>query len=160
MVMYSRQGSSGASAVGLRSNADPVAAGAHRFFWSAPNAVLPAAPCTISIATRRSFFGAANARAGAIASRNGSAIVAPSPFRTVRRSRCFCVMKFISLYGPPKATLPSLPLTDRVTRPIVNSGLVATPCTNADIFRFFFSASRMTRRTAHMSGPSMRRPSA
>ena len=45
-------------------------------------------------------------------------------------------------------------------RPIVNSGLVATPCTNDEIFRLRFSASRMMRRTAHMSFASMRRPSA
>ena len=54
MVRYSRQGSSGDNAVTLRSNADPVAAGAHRFF-ERPNAVLPAEPCTISIATRRTL---------------------------------------------------------------------------------------------------------
>src|SRR5687767_15215860 len=56
MVMYSRHGSRGARALGLRSNADPAVAGAHRLLV-APKAVLPAEPCTISMATRRSFFG-------------------------------------------------------------------------------------------------------
>ena len=58
------------------------------FFFS-PNVVLPAAPCTISMAISRSLRADAASfahavPAGAIASRNGSAIVAPRPFRTVR----------------------------------------------------------------------------
>src|SRR5688500_11145831 len=52
IVRYLRYGSSDASAVGLRSNVDPSAAGDHRFMV-APSALHPAAPCTISIATKR-----------------------------------------------------------------------------------------------------------
>src|SRR5262245_41257046 len=131
MVMYSRHGSSGDIDVGLRSNADPDAAGAHRFFCR-PKAVLPADACTISIATRRTLFGAANARAGAMASRNGNAMAAPMPFSIVRRSRFLFVMKFMGY-------LSAAVLTGAATRPIVNKGLVATPWTNAEIFRPFFS---------------------
>src|SRR5688500_5377211 len=92
MVMSLRNGSSGARLPGDRSNARPNSAGAHMFFLM-PNAVLPAEPCTISIAARRILPRAAcaEARAGTIASRNGSAIVTPAALRTVRRDNCFCV---------------------------------------------------------------------
>src|SRR5437868_1485212 len=68
----------------------------------APNAVAPATPWTISIAIRRTGGPPAapaladGAAAGAIASRNGSAIETPSPFRTVRRARCLPV-RYIAL---------------------------------------------------------------
>ena len=53
---------------------------------------LPAEPCTISMQTNRTFGAAADARpAGVIASSSGSAMLAPRPFRTVRRERCFPV---------------------------------------------------------------------
>ena len=94
-VRYSRNGSSGLRLVGLRSKSRPTPAGAQRFFLI-PSAVLPADPCTISIATRRTFLFAAAApktdRAGTIASSNGSARVAPIPLSTVRRGRCLFVM--------------------------------------------------------------------
>ena len=55
-----------------------VAAGDHRCFC-APIGALPAAPCTISMATKRSFLPAAapcaNVLAGTIASSIGSAMV-------------------------------------------------------------------------------------
>src|SRR4030095_13694664 len=38
-------------------------------------------------------------RAGTIASRNGSAIVTPTPLRTARRERCFCVMYMVALFS-------------------------------------------------------------
>src|SRR5262249_39123980 len=82
--------------VGDNSYADPTAAGDQRFRF-APKFVLPAAPCTISMATSRMRFAADAAPwasalpAGTIASRKGSAIVAPIPFRTVRLGRCFFV---------------------------------------------------------------------
>src|SRR5437868_103339 len=94
IVRSLRNGSSGARLVPDRSNSRPIPAGAQRFFFT-PIAVLPAAPCTISIATSRIFFDdpaavvAYAVPAGVIASRNGSATVMPIPFRTVRRERCF-----------------------------------------------------------------------
>src|SRR3954453_7128158 len=91
IVMYSRNGSSDLSAVGARSNDVPVAAGDQRFIF-APSSLQPAAPCTISIATRRvasvpaaAPFRRLNALAGSIASRNGRAKVAPIPRTKVRR---------------------------------------------------------------------------
>src|SRR5260370_1102347 len=62
--------------------------------------VLPAAPCTISMAARR-VFGAAvvllkGVWAGSIASSNGSTTDPPSPRRTMRRERCFFVINISS----------------------------------------------------------------
>ena len=76
------------------------AAGDHRFFCSADRA-LPAEPCTISMATKRSFCPSARlartiVRAGTIASSSGSAIVTPMPFSTVRREMCLLVMNIRS----------------------------------------------------------------
>src|SRR6185436_8336329 len=73
----------------VRSKSRPTPAGAQRFF-RAPISELPAEPCTISTQIRRIFRSAARSPrpAGAIASRNGSAIVAPTPLRTARRDRC------------------------------------------------------------------------
>ena len=90
IVRCSRNGSSGARLLGLRSNADPVASGDQRNFV-APIAVAPAEPCTISMAASRTFPDAAFAAApaGTMASRNGSATVTPRPFRAVRREMCF-----------------------------------------------------------------------
>src|SRR4029079_9819973 len=84
--------------LGVRSNVRPTAAGDHRFFAS-PICVLPAAPWTCSMQASRvrpaaAVFASA-VRAGTIASRNGSAIVAPMPRRTVRRLTCFFV-RYIS----------------------------------------------------------------
>src|SRR5689334_11956448 len=88
IVRYLRYGSSETRLVGDRSNADPTSAGAHRFRF-APKFVLPAAPCTISIATNRTRFAPDASRAhavpaGIIASRKGSATAEPSPLRTAR----------------------------------------------------------------------------
>ena len=92
MVMSSRNGSSGFRLLGGGRTRGPLA-GAHRFFLI-PNCVLPADPCTISIAIRRTFLRrlrpvpCAYAReAGSIASRNGSASVTPMPLSIVRRGR-------------------------------------------------------------------------
>jgi hypothetical protein len=61
-----------------------------------PSALLPAAPCTISMQASRDAGAAAvfasSVLAGTIESSNGSANEAPMPFRTVRRERCFFVM--------------------------------------------------------------------
>ena len=70
----------------------------------APHSLQPAAPCTISIAMNRftsvSDLVAAHSRpAGSIASRNGSATVAPNPFSAVRRDMCLPVMT--SMLTPP-----------------------------------------------------------
>jgi hypothetical protein len=76
-------------------------------------AVAPAEPCTISIAARRTLPAAVLAntvRAGAIASRNGSAIVTPMPRRTVRREMCFCVIYIVS----PDTVVPKVPNVPRV----------------------------------------------
>ncbi len=65
-------------------------------FFSRPNFVLPAEPWTISIAAKRTLLAArvfANAvPAGTMASRSGTATVAPMPRNTVRREMCFFVM--------------------------------------------------------------------
>ena len=82
------------AAVQIVQGALPSSAGDQRFF-SRPYLVLPAAPCTISIATRRvlSLPALAHARrAGTIASRNGSATEAPMPRSRVRREKCLFVM--------------------------------------------------------------------
>jgi hypothetical protein len=79
----------------------PVAAGDHMFFW-APIGALPAAPCTISIAMKRSFLPAAaapwakTARAGTIASSSGSAMVTPTPLSTARREMFLLVINIRS----------------------------------------------------------------
>ena len=101
MVMCSRNGSSGCRLLGDRSKSRPTAAGAHMFFLM-PKAVLPAEPWTISMAAKRTLPRAAwaEARAGTIASRNGNAMVTPTPFRTVRRDSCFCV-RYMSAPAKP-----------------------------------------------------------
>ncbi len=65
-----------------------------------PTCVLPADPCTISMATSRVRPVGVSAAvvvhavaAGTMASRNGSAMLAPIPFSTVRRGRHFLAMK-------------------------------------------------------------------
>ena len=75
----------------------PTAAGDQRFF-SRPNLVAPADPCTISMAARRTLPAAVLAntvRAGTIASNIGNAIVTPMPRSTARRDMCFLVMNSI-----------------------------------------------------------------
>src|SRR5688572_31727363 len=71
IVMSLRNGSSGARLLGDKSNARPTSAGAHMFFLM-PKAVLPAEPCTISMAAKRILPRAAcaEARAGTMASRS------------------------------------------------------------------------------------------
>src|SRR5690242_13434587 len=93
MVRYSLYGMSGDRLLGVRSKSRPTAAGAHRFSLI-PICVLPADPCTISMHDSLVLAAAAvraNAPAGTIASRNGSATVTPMPLRTVRRDSRFCV---------------------------------------------------------------------
>ena len=138
---------SGIRLVGDRSKSRPVAAGDHMCFCS-PIAVAPAEPCTISMQasrTRPAAVRASAVRAGTIASRNGRATVTPSPFRTVRRDRCFRVM---NIADPPPLTLlrnatrkpaaqcrPSAVVVAAVSgssgRLIRNAWLATTPCTNA-----------------------------
>src|SRR3954468_22269834 len=61
-----------------------------------PSALLPAAPCTISMQARRETGAAAvfaiEVAAGTIESSSGRASDAPIPLRTVRRETCFLVM--------------------------------------------------------------------
>ena len=172
MVMWSRNGSSGAQALGRRSKSRPTAAGAHRFFLM-PSAVLPAEPCTISIATKRIFRPplarrCERARAGTIASRNGSASVTPMPLRTVRRERCLLrddTSRLLSLSrgsGPRAAGVGRLARYRRFGRPAHpgTPALFTTPRMNADKRLSFFAASRTIARTAGMSAYSTRRPSA
>src|SRR4030095_16000422 len=74
--------------------AAPAPAGDHMFFLM-PYAVLPAEPCTISMVTSRLGRPAALAqvdRPGAIASRKGRLIAAPTPLSTVRRDNVDLVM--------------------------------------------------------------------
>ena len=127
--------------------------------FCSPIAVAPAEPCTISMQasrTRPAAVLASAVRAGTIASRNGRATVAPSPFSTVRRDKCFCVM---NIPISPLASCPIVteldarsecrrgqPRVSAARRPppaavVVASGssarlirkawLATTPCTNA-----------------------------
>src|SRR5688500_9486006 len=113
IVMSSRNGSSGARLLGDRSKARPTSAGAHMFFLM-PKAVLPAEPCTISMAAKRTLprTACAEARAGTMASRNGSAMVTPAALSTVRRDICFWVRYIVSAPAL-KGSDPWLPLTLR-----------------------------------------------
>src|SRR5688572_27448689 len=108
IVMYLRHGSIAESALsGMSSNSRPTAAGAHRCLV-APQLFDPAAPCTDSMQTSRVLLEAAAPAApprvavnGIIASRYGSATVAPSPRRKVRRGigpfvRMFMVFLWVS----------------------------------------------------------------
>ena len=132
-------------AAGLRSKADPVASGDQRNFV-APMAVAPAEPCTISMAASRTFPAAAvfaTAPAGTIASRNGSAMVTPTPLRAVRREMCFCVMNMsapgVLSWGPEVLRLcggyraASVVVSAASSRPIWNAGLFTTPRMNCDM---------------------------
>ena len=104
MVRYFRHGASDGSAPsGISSKFRPTPAGAQRFF-DAPQVFEPAAPCTDSMQTSRVLSAAAapapslpRARSdGCMASRYGSATVAPRLWRNVRRGRgvrvwmCMC----------------------------------------------------------------------
>src|SRR5688572_11463520 len=85
--------------VGVRSKSRPTAAGSHRF-CVAPHSWQPPAPWTCSMQIRRVLSSAAavvdqGRPAGAIAFRNGSPTVAPTPRTKVRRGMCLPVMKFI-----------------------------------------------------------------
>ena len=141
--------------------------------------MLPAQPCTISIATSRSLRAlAANAvPAGTMASSSGSATVAPRPFRTVRLERCFPVMYITllinQLHSPhhvgrpfqgrrrlaPHTTLASLkesPYTSRLKgapyiSDVRNAALFTMPSTNADMRWSRFPAARTIARTVGMS---------
>ena len=99
--------------MGARSNALPVPAGDHMFIF-APSSLQPAAPWTISIATIR-FASApaaadpplrANAVTGIIASRNGSAMVAPMPRTKVRRGSALSVKMRILLISLEETACP------------------------------------------------------
>jgi hypothetical protein len=76
-----------------------VAAGDHMFIF-APKVELPAAPCTISMAARRTLPLAAvlahAVLAGTMASSSGRAAVTPMPLRTVRRERWRLVISMAS----------------------------------------------------------------
>src|SRR5258705_12829654 len=107
IVRYFRQGSSDTSAPsGSSSKFRPTDAGAQRFFV-APHALEPAAPCTDSMATKRVLSAVADApdarrdaNAGTIASRYGSATVAPRPRRKLRRGIGLRVRMFIGCVSP------------------------------------------------------------
>src|SRR5688500_8130193 len=131
MVMSLRNGSSGARLPGDRSKARPNSAGAHMFFLM-PNAVLPAEPCTISMAASRILPRAAcaEARAGTMASRNGSAMVTPAALSTVRRDNCFWVRYIVSAPAGALKCAPTflLPLTlDRFLLPLTLVHLCGPP---------------------------------
>ncbi len=103
IVRYSRNGSSGLRMLDVRSKFWPTPAGAHRFFLI-PIAEQPAEPCTISRHASRVLEPVVLAhavRAGIMASKSGSAIVTPTPFKTARRDMCLCVMTIPVL--PPSA---------------------------------------------------------
>ena len=97
MVRCSRYGSRELRAPLLRSKWRPDSAGAHRCCVP-PQALEPAAPCTISMQTRRVGSSAARVAAdtrpaGCIASRKGRASeAAPTSRRNVRRGMCLPVM--------------------------------------------------------------------
>ena len=163
MVRCSRSGSSGSRLVGVRSKARPVAAGDHMCFCS-PMAVAPAEPCTISMQasrTRPAAVLASAVRAGTIASRNGRATVAPSPFsdgaprqvflrdehpesrlrvRAADRNR-ICWGQAPIAASPwglspcqclaPAATGAVVVASGSSARLIRNASLATTPCTNA-----------------------------
>ena len=85
---------------GIKSKFRPVSSGDHKY-CEAPHSLHPAAPCTISIVT--SLVGVissnicdCNLPAGDIASKNGSAMLAPIPRSIVRLEMWFPVIKFIS----------------------------------------------------------------
>jgi hypothetical protein len=106
IVRCLRYGSSDLSAVGVRSNCRPAAAGDHMFMF-APSSLHPAAPWTISIATRRVRSVTArlpNRPMGTMASSSGSAKVAPRLCTKVRRGRGFPLRKCIGC-GAPRAWL-------------------------------------------------------
>ena len=105
MVTSFLNGSSADRLVCDKSKSRPTFSGAHRFL-DTPNFVLPAQPCTISIATSRTFGADAalasfdhTAPAGSIASSTGRATVTPIPFRTARRDKCFLVIN-MTLISP------------------------------------------------------------
>ena len=95
-------------------------------------------------------------------------MVTPTPFRTVRRDRCFCVMIHSRLLGTSRWKLADRLVQRRrafgpparSARAILNAGLLTTPSTNADILLSFFAASRTIARIIGMSVYSTRRPSA
>ena len=99
IVMWSRQGSSDFRTFASRnSKSRPVAAGAKRC-CSAPHSLQPGTPCTSSMHTSRVGCAAPVAPrkrpAGNMASRRGSATVAPAPRRKVRRGTVLPVRKCI-----------------------------------------------------------------
>src|SRR6188474_2455189 len=71
----------------LSSNPAPTASGVNR---------LMTMPCGTYTNPRRGLCFTLLANAGTIASSNGSATVAPSPRRNVRRPRCFWVMNIVA----------------------------------------------------------------
>ena len=95
MVMSSRKGSSGFRLDGPRSKSRPAAAGAHRC-WVIPHGVLPAEPCTISMATSRTFFARRRLGRGArrrrhrVEERQGQRDAQPLEHRAARKMSCPC----------------------------------------------------------------------
>jgi hypothetical protein len=107
-----------------------------------PSCVLPAHPCTISMHARRVRGRAAVLRntvcAGTIASRNGIAMVAPMPRRTVRLERCLFVMIIATYFArEPRTVVPfmfrfrTVVITSSAFR-IWNGTLVTMARTNAE----------------------------
>ena len=131
MVRCSRYGSSELRAPALRSKSRPALAGAHRC-WVPPQALEPAAPCTISMVMRRvgsraAAVAAETRPAGRIASRNGRARVAvPTSRRNVRRGRCFPVMNMSLSPGLPVSSPEcSVRQSPRLRPPIAACGSTA-----------------------------------
>src|SRR5262249_57746104 len=97
MASQSRIGSSERRRPALRSNLRPTAAGLQKC-CAMPYSLQPAAPCTCSMQTSRTLPALRPAAVlaktrpdGTIASRNGSATVAPRPRRAWRRDMGFPV---------------------------------------------------------------------
>src|SRR5690606_41621808 len=91
----------------------PISWAGFQRFCVAPHSFEPADPCTISMATKRVRSDSAMPSfhalpAGAIASRNGSATVAPIPLRKVRRGSCFWVRNISGSPGSGFLLSPSI----------------------------------------------------
>src|SRR4029079_11049785 len=97
----------------------PVCSGANRNFV-APQLLHPGRPCTSSmqISRVRSVAAAlaATRPAGTIASRKGSATVAPMPRRNVRRGKCFPVMKDIVCVSTLEGCVKFVPAASVIDR--------------------------------------------
>src|SRR5262245_14449218 len=112
MVRCCRNGSSGCR-IGDISKCVPVCGGDHRSMM---------APCGNPMKARRlgvepAGVAAHAVAAGLIASRSGSAMLAPTPFNTVRRETCFLNTYIASLRYPIPAIMPGLKSKTRPTLP-------------------------------------------